>query len=170
MAAFSAPVVWEASVGKDRYRRAIYTYMRRTQPHPLFDTFDTATREVTSLRRFRTNTPLQSFMTLNDPVFIEAAQALALEMLREGSDDRSRIAAGYRRVMLRDATDDQLDTLLELHSATLADYRNEPEAAKAMAGPFDRREIAPVPDDASVAAMAVVANVMLNLDAFLTRS
>ncbi|BCX46186.1 planctomycete cytochrome c [Haloferula helveola] len=170
VAAFTAPVVWKESAGGDRYRRAIYTYMRRTQPHPLFDTFDTATREVTSLRRFRTNTPLQSFMTLNDPAFIEAAQALAVEMLRNGDDDASRIAYGYRRVMLRDASREQIETFAGLLDDTLAEYRASPETAKKMAGAFGRDGIAPPPDDATVAAFAVVANVMLNLDGFLTKS
>ena len=75
--------------GADRYRRGLYTFWRRTVPYPSMATFDAPSREICAIRRVRTNTPLQSFVTLNDPVYVEAAQALARRIVREGGDGRS---------------------------------------------------------------------------------
>ena len=79
-AAFNGERSWSTSTGEDRYRRGIYTFWRRTVPYPSMATFDAPSRETCTLRRQPTNTPLQAFVTLNDPVFVEAAQALALRV------------------------------------------------------------------------------------------
>src|SRR5206468_8513702 len=75
-AAFGSAVDWQPSTGDDKFRRAFYTTWRRSNPYPSMATFDAPNREVCTLRRDRTNTPLQALVTLNDPVYIEAAQAL----------------------------------------------------------------------------------------------
>lgn len=75
---------WETSPGEDRYRRALYTEVRRTSPYPSMATFDAPNREVCTVRRTRTNTPLQALVTLNDPVYVEAAQAVARRLVTEG--------------------------------------------------------------------------------------
>ena len=67
---------YPTSKGEDRYRRGIYTFWRRTMPYPSMATFDAPSRESCTLRRLPTNTPLQAFVTMNDPVFVECAQAL----------------------------------------------------------------------------------------------
>ena len=82
-AAFGAGIDWKTSTGEDRYRRAIYTTWRRSNPYPSMATFDAPNREVCTIRRPRTNTPLQALVTLNDPVFVEAAQALARRIVCE---------------------------------------------------------------------------------------
>ena len=79
---------WKDSVGEDRYRRAIYTRWRRSAPYPSMTTFDISNREVCELRRLRTNTPLQALVTLNDPVYVEAAQALARRVYDESKTPR----------------------------------------------------------------------------------
>src|SRR5205823_6869036 len=76
-AAFGSSLDWKTSEGEDRYRRALYVEWRRTSPYPSMATYDAPNREVCTLRRPRSNTPLQALVTLNDPVYIEAAQALA---------------------------------------------------------------------------------------------
>ena len=81
-AAFGGSTDWKASDGEDRYRRGLYTSWRRTTPYPAMATFDAPSREFCTVRRIRTNTPLQALVTLNDPVFIEAAQALARRVVR----------------------------------------------------------------------------------------
>ena len=86
---------WTTSTGEDRYRRGLYTFWRRTIPYPSMTTFDAPSREVCSVRRIRTNTPLQAFVTLNDPVYVEAAQALARRIVHEGGaspEERCRYA------------------------------------------------------------------------------
>jgi hypothetical protein len=75
---------WKLSEGEDRYRRALYTYWKRTAPYPSMITFDSPSREFCQLRRLRTNTPLQALVTLNDPVYVEAAQRLAETMTLRG--------------------------------------------------------------------------------------
>ena len=86
---------WTTSPGEDRYRRGLYTFWRRTIPYPSMTTFDAPSREICSVRRIRTNTPLQAFVTLNDPVYVEAAQALARRIIHEGGhrpEERCRYA------------------------------------------------------------------------------
>src|SRR5207244_3435749 len=83
-AAFNGERTWPNSTGEDRYRRGLYTFWRRTVPYPSMATFDAPSRETCTVRRIRTNTPLQAFVTLNDPVYVEAAQALARRVIKEG--------------------------------------------------------------------------------------
>src|SRR5438105_15939816 len=83
-AAFGSGIDWQTSMGDDRYRRGLYTTWRRSNPYPSMATFDAPNREVCTVRRVRTNTPLQALVTLNDPVYIEAAQALARRILSSG--------------------------------------------------------------------------------------
>ena len=79
-AAFGRSMDWQTSSGEDRHRRGVYTEWRRTNPYPSLVTFDAPSRETCSLRRVRTNTPLQALVTLNDPVYVEAAQGLGRRM------------------------------------------------------------------------------------------
>ena len=88
-AAFNGQRDWTTSAGEDRYRRGLYTFWRRTVPYPSMATFDAPSREICTVRRIRTNTPLQALVTLNDPVYVEAAQALARRIVARGrADDR----------------------------------------------------------------------------------
>jgi hypothetical protein len=170
--AFAGATNWVESQGEDRYRRAIYTYLKRSAPHPLFDTFDMATREVCNLRRIRTNTPLQSFMTLNDRTFIEAAQAMAAKMLKQGDTPRTQIEYGFQLALLRPASPEQiaeLETLyIEMHENYLAALEDANLMIDAI-GNFGIDEETRKSKSAELAALTVVANVMLNLDAFLTK-
>ena len=165
--AFAGPVHWKTSAGEDRYRRALYTYLQRSSPHPLFDTFDMASRSVCSLRRLPSNTPLQSFYTLNDEQFVEAAQALARRMIAGGgSDPAARLRFGFKAVTLRDPQPDELATLTDLYNDRLTHYQQAQGDALQMA----TQPIGPLPKDVTApdaAAMTVVANVLLNLDEFL---
>jgi len=160
---------YPTSTGEDRYRRGLYTFWRRTMPNPTMSTFDAPSRETCTVRRAPTNTPLQAFVTLNDPVFVECAQGLARRILREGgatTAERLRFALGL--CLARPADEAQLAALQALFDAELATQRAAPEAAKKLAtGPTQ-----PLPeksDAAEVAAWTVVANVLLNLDAVLTK-
>jgi hypothetical protein len=129
-------------------------------------TFDAPNREVCTVRRPRTNTPLQALVTLNDPVYVEAAQALARRMVREGgSTDVDRATRGFRLVLARMPSAAESDRLVRLHADALADFRTDATRAKKMA----TEPLGPVPtdlaaDEADLAAWTVVANVILNLD------
>lgn len=166
--AFTGGMVWNVSEGEDRYRRAVYTYLKRSQPHPLFETFDMATREVCNLRRFRTNTPLQSFQTLNDEAFVEAAQALAKLMIENGDSLEEQISYGLRRALLRPVDERKVAVLTELYNETLPQYANARADAAKFAGYAEDASISDT-DLAHHAALTVVGNVILNLDGFLTK-
>ena len=100
-AAFGSSTDWETSTGDDRYRRGIYTTWRRSNPYPSMATFDAPNREVCTMRRGRTNTPLQCLVTLNDPVYVEAAQALARQAIQRTKATGDRIAFAFRCCLSR---------------------------------------------------------------------
>jgi hypothetical protein len=115
------PEHWKNTSGPDRYRRAIYTYIKRTAIYPSLVTFDAADRQLSQPRRIVTNTPLQALVTLNDPVFRQAAMALAVRMQHEASvqpGDRMKNALnfGARCVLTRDLTPDELVILRKLET------------------------------------------------------
>jgi len=171
-AAFNGERTWTTSAGEDKYRRGLYTFWRRTVPYPSMTTFDAPSREICAVRRIRTNTPLQALVTLNDPVYVEAAQAIARRVIREGGsspEDRARFA--LRLSTGRPATDEQVAALTSLYEAEIKHYRADAKAAAQLAGEIatDDKSKAPKPDVAEAAAWTVVANVLLNLDAVLTR-
>jgi hypothetical protein len=169
-AAFNGERTWATSSGEDRYRRGLYTFWRRTVPYPSMATFDAPSRETCSVRRSRTNTPLQALVTLNDPVFVEAAQALARRVVNEGGptpEDRARFA--LELCLCRPADARQVERLVALYRQQLQHYRDNREAAT----PIATDPLGPAPagsDIAELAAWTVSANVLLNLDSVLTKN
>lgn len=167
-AAFNGQRSYPTSTGEDRYRRGIYTFWRRTTPNPSMATFDAPSREICTVRRFHTNTPLQALVTLNDPAYIEMAQAMGRRLLREGGgDDGARVRYGLKLVLGRPADPEQAAALTALLSSEVARYRRDPNAARRMA----TEPLGPAPNGADVAELAawtVVSNVLLNLDGVLT--
>jgi hypothetical protein len=165
---------WRTSSGEDKYRRGLYTFWKRTSPYPSFMSFDAPSREFCVVRRPRTNTPLQALTLLNDPVYVEAAQALARRMMHEGGDDAaSGVARGFRHVLARTPDAEEVQPLVALYEGQLEHYRNDSKASDAMAGkPVESKagdksneSAKPKPvNTAELAAWTVVANVLLNLD------
>jgi hypothetical protein len=169
-AAFGGGIDWQTSTGEDRWRRALYTTWRRSNPYPSMATFDAPNREVCTVRRPRTNTPLQALVMLNDPVYVEAAQALARRMVRDaGPTAAERVTRGFRLVLARAPTAAEVERLVRLHDDALASFRADGAAATSLATSFQGGEspLGPLPpeaDAAEVASLTVVANVLLNLD------
>ena len=159
---------WQTSDGDDRYRRALYTFWRRTSPYPSMLTFDAGSREVCVIRRVRTNSPLQALVTLNDPVFVEAAGALALRMREVGDDAGSQVTAGFRRVLTRSPEDSELRKLAALLTETEAGFATDADKTKELLTEAGTAEDAG-DDAAELAALTVIANVLLNLDETLMR-
>ena len=167
-AAFGSGTDWETSMGEDRYRRGIYTTWRRSNPYPSMATFDAPNREVCLVRRERSNTPLQALVTLNDPVYIEAAQALAARMMAAGGTPADQATTGFRICLTRTPTDAELAGLVSLHERVLTRFRKDPSRAASMAS----TNLADLPagtDAAERAAWTVVGNVLLNLDETLMK-
>lgn len=162
-AAFGGSTDWKTSTGEDRYRRGIYTTWRRSNPYPSMATFDAPNREVCTVRRNSTNTPLQSLVTLNDPVYVEAAQALARAALQSSTDLNSQLVFAFRKCLLRPPTDAETETLTALFRDSMKQFADQPEEAMALATePLGKLPTGLKPPDA--AAMTVVCNVLLNLD------
>jgi Protein of unknown function (DUF1553)/Protein of unknown function (DUF1549)/Planctomycete cytochrome C len=168
-AAFNGERTWSTSQGEDRYRRGLYTFWRRTIPYPSMAVFDAPSREICAIRRVRTNTPLQSLVTLNDPVYVEAAQALARRIVREGGADiTSRARFGLQLCLCRPPRAEQVEPLVALYSAEYERYRRNPADAVTLA----TEPLGPLPpgmEPAELAAWTTVANVLLNLDSVLTK-
>jgi hypothetical protein len=142
----------------ERYRRSIYTYVKRSVPYPLFSNFDSPSREVCSKRRLVSNTPLQALAILNDPAFQEAATALARRMERQSPGDLDgALAFGFRASTSRTISSDRLDVLRGLYQRLTKEYASEPSILKGME------------ETPEQAAMVIVASVILNLDESLTR-
>ena len=168
-AAFNGERTWPTSTGEDRYRRGLYTFWRRTIPYPSMATFDAPSREVCALRRIRTNTPLQAFVTMNDPAYVEASQALARRILTDGGNTTSERAAWALKLCLaRPATQPQIDAVIALYESELAHFQSDAAAAEKLAteplGKLPNGMIA-----AEAAAWTVVANVLLNMDGVLMK-
>jgi Protein of unknown function (DUF1553)./Carbohydrate binding module (family 6)./Protein of unknown function (DUF1549)./Planctomycete cytochrome C. len=159
---------WTKSEGEDQYRRGVYTFIKRTSPYPSFVSFDASSREVCLVDRIRTNTPLQALTTLNDPVYQEAAIHLARRMETAGKGNMEKaIRWGYFSVMQRQLSREKFEILAKLFEETLAHYQEQPKEAAKLLGVSDRSTVA---ENVSTAAYTVVANALLNLDEFLTKS
>ncbi|MEM6470708.1 MAG: PSD1 and planctomycete cytochrome C domain-containing protein [Planctomycetota bacterium] len=168
-AAFGSATDWKTSSGEDRYRRGLYTTWRRSSPYPSMAQFDAPNREVCTVRRIRTNTPLQALVTLNDPVYVEAAQSLARLVISQCESDEDRIRVAFRRVLTRNPLPSEVDRLISLLEDVTENYRGRPTEAKKMAcDPLG--DLAADCDVVEHAAWTVVCNVVLNLDeVFLKR-
>jgi hypothetical protein len=179
--AFTGGMTWQESTGEDRYRRALYTFYKRSAPHPLFETFDMSSRDICSMRRLRTNTPLQSFMTLNDVTFLEAARALADRMIAsqphdDDDDNESDIAKmitfGRKTALYIDGDEVETRVLTKLYHSSVKRFLADTNAAVEFTGGAKKMNTKNLTDEQRQqlvrrAAMTVVANVILNLDGFL---
>ena len=167
-AAFNGERTWRTSSGEDRYRRGLYTFWRRTVPYPSMAAFDAPSRESCTVRRLPTNTPLQAFVTMNDPVFVECAQALGRDLALGDGTVADRVARGLKKVLARPVADGQVAALVRLFEQERDAYgARRDEAAKLGTVP-----LGPLPDGlapADAAAWTTVANVLLNLDGVLTK-
>ena len=167
-AAFGGGLDWKTSDGDDAHRRALYTEWRRTSPYPSLVTFDAPNREVCTLNRSRSNTPLQALVTLNDPVYIEAAQALARRIAEQKGTSSDKLKFAFQLCLSRLPSESETQRLLRLHGEAQAAYKADEKAALSMA----TEPIGPAPkgaDVADLAAWTTVANVLLNLDETLMK-
>ncbi len=156
---------WQTSQGEDRYRRSLYTFIRRSAPYPELMTFDATSREVCTVRRARTNTPLQALTTLNDEAFFEAARALEKRIIAGAADAESRAALGFRIVTSRRPGREELNRLLSLYRQQLARFTTDAKSARELL----KDDALDDSRSAELAAWTIVANVLMNLDEALTK-
>lgn len=148
---------WKNAEGPNRYRRGLYTYLKRTSPYPAMITFDAGSGEVCQIRRVRTNTPLQALVTLNDTVFLEAAGALAHRMEQSSETNVERIANGFRMVLVRQAEPTEIDRLVALYDSLDEDFLDGDALLKSTG--LESGDVR----------LVAIANVLLNLDETLTK-
>lgn len=156
---------WKKSEGEDQYRRAIYTFWKRTAPYPSMITFDGVGREVCTSRRIRTNTPLQALVTLNDSVYMEAARYFAFRMQNmHKSDVKVMISKGYEATMYKPITANRLAALEKLYATAHRKFTSDKAKIRELMGED------PAHQDPATAALTVVASALLNLDELITKN
>ncbi|TAM81978.1 MAG: DUF1553 domain-containing protein [Acidobacteria bacterium] len=157
---------WVESTDGDQYRRGIYIFIRRTAPYPSLTTFDVPSREFCTVRRVRTNTPLQALTVLNDPVYFEAAKALARRIMEDaGPGPAERATYGFRRVLTRRPAEQEMGRIVAYYQAELGHYEKDLKAAGDVIKGYSDPKLNP----AEQAAWTMVANVLLNLDEAITK-
>lgn len=155
--------------GEKLYRRSLYTFWKRTVPPPSMMTFDTPSRDLCTVKRQETNTPLQALVLLNDPQIVEAARLLAHDAIQKGGEaNKDRIAYMFRLVTSRTPTDEEVTLLMDYYQDMKEQYQTSPDKAQAYLaiGEYDMQSDIPESD---LAAYAVVANTILNLDESISR-
>ena len=170
---FVYPDYWNPAEVPERYRRTVYGFRKRSMPDPAMSTLDAPNADLSCVRRVRSNTPLAALTTLNEPIFVEAAQALALRILREGGpDDASRIHYAYVLCMARNPTEAETHTvfdLLAVHRQRIADgWLNAREVATGQADKLPQLPDNVTPQDA--AAWTLTARALLNLDETMNKN
>jgi len=163
-----APFPWVDEAGPDRYRRALYTFRRRSTPYPMLQTFDVPNADVSCVRRQRSNSPLQALVSLNEPLFVDCARALARKTLAEGGQtDADRLTYAFRRTLARRPSVEERQELLALL---------EKQQRRLAEGALDATEIATGKKEQAtginaiqLAAYTVVCRVLLNLDETITK-
>ena len=180
---YQPPGIWEAvgytssntakyrqDSGEALYRRSLYIFWKRTAPQPEMTTFDAPSREACSVRRERTNTPLQALLLMNDPQYFEAARQLAARILTKGGSDAvARLDYGFRLVTARHPSASEQVVLKESLDRLLAKYQKDADSATKVIAVGEspvNKELNP----SELAAYTMVANLLLNLDEVVTKN
>ena len=155
---------YKASEGDGLYRRGLYTFIRRNSPHPAMTAFDAPNREVCTIQRENTNTPLQALVLLNDIEFVEASKILAERMHKEGGKSLDeQITYGFRLAISRHPKKKEKEILKELYEQQAARFSKNPKETSALLA-VGKRELDRTLDKSKIAALTMVANTMLNHD------
>ncbi len=156
--------IWKISDGEDQFRRAVYTYWKRTAPYPSMMTFDGGAREVCITRRIRTNTPLQALTTLNDSTYLVMARYFASRMNElGGSEVNKKIAKGYELMMYKPISEGRLNALKDLYDKSYAKFKSDSNGSAQMTGLKEKSN----PESAS---LVMVASALLNMDEWLNKN
>ena len=156
---------WKTSPGGDRYRRGMYTFFKRTSPHPNMMTFDCPDSNTTCLERNLSNTPLQALTVLNNQVFVETARAFSRRILTGNGSDRDRLSRAFRRCVARAPSAFEIARLQKLLDANRAGFKARAAEAAKLVGDKAVKEV-PAEEQA---AWVATARILLNLDEFITR-
>lgn len=160
---------YQQGSGDDLHRRSLYTYWKRSVPHPGMLLFDAPFRETCALRRSRSNTPLQALNLMNDPTYVEAARFLAQRMIKEGGTSiESRLTHGFRLLLGRNPSPQELQVLAAAVERSTKDFTKDAEAAKQLLS-FGGAKTDDKLSPAELAAYTTVASTLINLDETITK-
>ena len=160
---------YEQDTGDKLYRRSLYTFWKRTAPPASIDIFNAPTREYSTVRRERTNTPLQALVTMNDTQFVEASRYLAQRAMREAGDDFDRqLDHMTSRLLARDFGDKERAVAKRMYDGFASFYRNSGEDAKKLLSTGDSQPDEALPATES-AALTMLASQIMNLDEVLNK-
>ncbi|MCU0706181.1 MAG: PSD1 and planctomycete cytochrome C domain-containing protein [Fimbriiglobus sp.] len=166
------PKAWPESTGPDRYRRSLYVFKFRSIPYPALLAFDAPTGDFACVKRARSNSPVQALTGLNEPIFLEAAQALGLRILRDGGKtDAERVSYAFKLCVGRTPTDAEGKTLRTMYAKQVAKF-SDPKAdpwAVALRSADDAKKLPNDATPAQLAAWVAVARVLLNLDETISK-
>ncbi len=156
---------WKISKGEDQYRRAVYTFCKRTAGYPSMLAFDGVAREVCVSRRIRTNSPLQALVTLNDSVYLEASNFFAVKLLKENTNSSTDdlIKMAYAKTMLHSIDDKSLAALKKLFETVIFSYTKNAAAKEKILSNNEIKKL-------EAAALTIVVNAIFNLDEFVTKN
>ncbi|HZZ78023.1 MAG TPA: PSD1 and planctomycete cytochrome C domain-containing protein [Gemmataceae bacterium] len=155
-------IKWKPSTGEDRYRRGLYTFLKRSIPYAMFATFDGVTGEICQARRDTSNSPLQALTMLNDQVVLECAQALGTRIADAPGTVEERVELLFRRCLMRTPTKDERDALAAFHHRQHGRLKTGALNAKTIAGSDGG-------DLAARAAWTLTARAVMNLDEMITK-
>ena len=159
------PKTWNEANDAERYRRAIYTFRFRSVPYPMLQAFDAPNGDISTVKRTRSNTPLQALTTLNETLFMECANGLAKTILNQAAaSEDERIVTAFRRCVSRVPSESEQLLLKQFLSRQRDYFKNHPEEAKAIAAPKDTKA-----EPAELAAWVALARVLLNMDETITK-
>jgi hypothetical protein len=157
---------WVTSKGEDRYRRGLYTFFKRTSPHPNLSAFDCPDSNTTNVERRASNTPIQALILLNNEVFVDASQAMAKRLLTKNmASDGDRVAWAFRLCVARLPTSTETNHYLDLLDTARKIYKDRADDAKKMVGSHQPKDV-PVSE---AAAWVATARILMNMDEFITR-
>lgn len=160
---------YQQGSGDDLHRRSLYTYWKRSVPHPGMLLFDAPFRETCALRRSRSNTPLQALNLMNDPTYVEAARFLAQRMIKEGGTSiESRLTHGFRLLLGRNPSLQELQVLTAAVERSIKDFTNDPEAAKQLLTIGEAKSDEKL-NPAELATYTTLASTLINLDETITK-
>jgi len=160
---------YKASAGDDLYRRSVYTHWQRTFVHPSLMAFDAPSREECTVSRPRSNTPLQSLVLFNDPIYVEAARKLAERVMLAEQESEARLDHAFKLTLQRKPNSQERSVLLALYTKHLVQYQQDTESAKAISKNGEASSAAEL-DASELAAWTSVSRVLLTLHETITRS
>lgn len=155
---------WRTTRDQNRYRRAVYTFWKRTSPYPSMLTFDAMAREVCTARRIRTNTPLQALALMNDQAYLDLSRQMSYRLAESGNAEEEKIKQGWLKATGKSINEQQLQVLLSFYQKALTKYKLDPNASCEMAGGLMNEHNYP-----EMAALVATVHTIMNTDEVITK-